>query len=155
MGLMRSGLMIFIMPLYVQLHKKGKSRYEDFGRIEQLGKAFTDGFVHSGEMVKFRKRRHGASSAGIDGDKFVVFNQNHDQVGNRVMGERLSVLVDLEQQKIASAALFLSPYIPLLFMGEEYGEDNPFYYFVSHSDKLLIEQVREGRKDEFKAFMWK
>lgn len=144
----------FHHALYVILDTEGKSRYGDFGKIEQLAKAYTDGFVHSGEFVKFRKRKHGASSSGIPGDKFVVFNLNHDQVGNRVNGERLSMLVDLELQKVASAALFLSPYIPLLFMGEEYGEDNPFYYFVSHSDKKIIKAVREGRRKEFEEYKW-
>lgn len=142
----------FHHALYVLLDKKGKNRYIDFGLFEQLSKAYTDGFVHSGEYVKFRRRRHGASSVGISGDKFVAFNQNHDQIGNRVRGERLSVLVDFERLKVAAAALMLSPYVPMLFMGEEYAEEAPFYYFVSHSDKALIEAVREGRKQEFAAF---
>lgn len=111
--------------------------------------------MHSGEVVKFRRRKHGASSAGIPGDKFIAFNQNHDQVGNRVKGERLSVLVDFERQKLAAATLLLSPYIPLLFMGEEYGEDNPFYYFISHTDEALVKAVREGRKKEFADYKWK
>lgn len=145
----------FHHALYVLLDRKGKGRYADFGRIEQLAKAYTDGFVHSGEMVKFRKRKHGASSAGIAGEKFVVFNQNHDQIGNRVQGERLSVLIDFNLLKVASAALFLSPYIPLLFMGEEYGEDNPFFYFVSHTDEEIVKAVREGRRKEFEGFHWK
>lgn len=144
----------FHHALYVMLHREGKSRYEDFGRIEQLAKAYTDGFVHGGQFVKFRKRLHGSSSAGIPGNKFVAFNQNHDQIGNRVNGERLSELVDVERQKMASAALFLSPYLPLLFMGEEYGEDNPFFYFVSHTDEDLIKAVREGRKKEFEGYKW-
>ena len=142
----------FHHTLYVLLDKNGKSRYNDFGSIEQLAKAYTDGFVHSGEYVNLRKRKHGASSAGIPGDRFVAFNQNHDQIGNRVKGERLSVLVDFERQKLATAALIFSPYIPLFFMGEEYGEDNPFFYFVSHSEPGLIKAVREGRKEEFRSY---
>jgi maltooligosyltrehalose trehalohydrolase len=144
----------FHHALYVLLDKKGKSRYEDFGTMEQLAKAYTDGFVHSGEFVTFRKRKHGASSVGISGEKFVAFNQNHDQVGNRVLGERFPRLVSFDRLRLAAAALFLSPYIPLLFMGEEYGEDNPFFYFVSHSDKSLIKAVREGRKKEFEGYKW-
>lgn len=136
------------------LHHEGKNRYEDFGRIEQLAKAYTDGFVHSGELVKFRMKKHGASSSGIPGEKFVIFNQNHDQIGNRVKGERLSVLVSFDRLKLAAAALFLSPYLPMLFMGEEYGEDNPFFYFVNHTDKQLIEDVRNGRQKEFEAYKW-
>jgi maltooligosyltrehalose trehalohydrolase len=143
----------FHHALYVLLDEKGWGRYIDFGRMLQLAKAYTDGFVHSGEYVKFRKRTHGASSKGIPGDKFIVFNMNHDQVGNRVKGERLSVLADHERLKLAAAALILSPYIPLLFMGEEYGDESPFYYFVSHSDKELIKAVREGGRKDFSAFL--
>jgi maltooligosyltrehalose trehalohydrolase len=144
----------FHHALYVLIHPEGQDRYEDFGRVEQLAKAYKDGFVHSGEFVRFRKRRHGASSAGIPGERFVVFNQNHDQIGNRVRGERLSALVGDDRQKLATAALLLSPYIPMLFMGEEYGEDNPFYYFISHTDKDLVMSVREGRKKEFENYKW-
>lgn len=143
----------FHHALYVILHEEGKDRYADFGSMEQLAKAYTDGFVHSGEYVEARKKRHGASSAGIRGDKFIVFNQNHDQVGNRIGGERLSVLTDFDRQKTAAAALILSPYIPMLFMGEEYGETVPFLYFISHSDQRLIEAVRTGREHEFAAFI--
>jgi len=142
----------FHHALYVILDPKGKERYEDFGALAQLAKAYTDGFVHSGSYVKFRKRRYGSSSAGIKGDKFIVFNQNHDQVGNRVGGERLSCLMGFEQLKVAAAAMLLSPYIPMLFMGEEYGETAPFFYFVSHSEKALIELVRTGRKNEFAQY---
>lgn len=144
----------FHHALFVLLHEDGKSRYEDFGRYEQLAKAYKDGFVHSGEYVTFRKKKHGASSAGIPGEKFVAFNQNHDQIGNRVKGERLSMLVSFPKLKLASAALLMSPYLPLLFMGEEYGEDTPFFYFISHSDEELIKAVKEGRLKEFEAYKW-
>ncbi|MEX2592406.1 MAG: malto-oligosyltrehalose trehalohydrolase [Anditalea sp.] len=144
----------FHHALYVLLDKEGKDRYVDFGKLEQLAKAYTDGFVHSGEYVSFRKRKHGVSSAGVSGDKFVVYNQNHDQTGNRVRGERLDMLVDLERLKIAAAAIFLSPYVPMLFMGEEYADLSPFFYFVSHSDPDLIIAVQEGRKKEFESYNW-
>ena len=138
--------------LYVMLDPAGQDRYADYARIEQLAKAYTDGFVHSGEYVGFRKRTHGASSAGIPGYNFVVFNMNHDQIGNRIKGERLSMLVNFEKQKLAAAALMLSPYIPLLFMGEEYGEDTPFYFFVSHHNPDAVKGVQEGRRKEFEKF---
>jgi len=144
----------FHHALYVVLNKNDQERYADFSRVEQLAKAFTDGFVHAGEFVKFRKRKHGASSAGIAGDRFVVFNQNHDQVGNRVLGERLCQLVDFERVKLGAAAVLLSPYVPMLFMGEEYADKSPFFYFVSHSEPALIKAVQEGRKKEFEAFKW-
>ncbi len=144
----------FHHALYVLLDKEGLKFYEDFGQMQQLVKAYTDGFVHSGEYVKFRKKRFGASSASLLGDRFIVFTQNHDQVGNRVLGERMSKLVDFERLKLSAAALLLSPYIPMLFMGEEYGEEAPFLYFVSHSDAQLIKAVQEGRKEEFSSYKW-
>lgn len=144
----------FHHSLYVLLDKEGQERYADFGQLEQLAKAYTDGFVHSGEYVNFRKRNHGSSSRGLSGDTFVVFNQNHDQIGNRVGGERLCMLVDPERQKLAAAAILLAPYLPMLFMGEEFAADTPFFYFVSHSEKELIEMVVEGRKKEFECYQW-
>jgi maltooligosyltrehalose trehalohydrolase len=128
--------------------------YEDFGTIDQMEKAYRDGFVYSGEYSPFRKRRHGSSSKDRPASQFVVFSQNHDQVGNRMQGERLSSLVSFEALKLAAGCVILSPYLPLLFMGEEYGETAPFLYFVSHSDPNLIEAVRNGRKEEFRAFGW-
>jgi maltooligosyltrehalose trehalohydrolase len=128
--------------------------YQDFGKIEHMAKAFKEGFVYSGRQSKFRKRRHGNSSKDRPAHQFIVFSQNHDQVGNRMLGERLSTLVSFEALKLAAGLVLLSPYIPLLFMGEEYGEDQPFFYFVNHSDAELIEAVRKGRKEEFEAFEW-
>ncbi|MGE5312231.1 MAG: malto-oligosyltrehalose trehalohydrolase, partial [Nitrospirota bacterium] len=128
--------------------------YEDFGEIRHLVKAFRQGFVYSGEYSPYRRRRHGHSSFTIPADRFVVFAQNHDQVGNRPGGERLSWLVSLEALKLAAGMVLLSPSIPLLFMGEEYGEIAPFEYFVNHSDAGLIEAVRGGRRQEFAAFCW-
>lgn len=142
----------FHHALYVLINPPDKERYYDFGTIEQLAKAYNEGFVHSGQWVKFRKRKHGASSAGIPGNKFVVFNQNHDQIGNRADGKRLCMLVNVERMKLAAAAILLAPYVPMLFMGEEYADQSPFYYFVSHSDKALIKAVQEGRRKEFEAF---
>jgi maltooligosyltrehalose trehalohydrolase len=142
----------FHHALYVLLDAKGKERYADFGTLDQLAKAYNDGFVHSGEYVNFRNRKFGRPSTGIPGNKFVVFNMNHDQVGNRVKGERLCMLVDFERTKLGAAAVLLSPYIPMLFMGEEFAVEVPFFYFISHTEKELIEAVREGRKKEFASF---
>jgi maltooligosyltrehalose trehalohydrolase len=128
--------------------------YQDFGRLDQLAKAFREGFVYSGEYSHYRRRRHGSSSHGIPPHHFVAFFQNHDQVGNRHSGDRVSHLVSFEALKLAAGVVILSPFIPLLFMGEEYGETAPFQYFVSHSDPDLIEAVRKGRTEEFSAFRW-
>lgn len=129
--------------------------YIDFGNLQHLVKSIREGFVYSGEYSEFRKRNHGNSSQDRPSDQFVVFSQNHDQTGNRMLGERSTNLVSFESLKLAAGIVLLSPYIPLLFMGEEYGEDTPFVYFISHSDPALIEAVRKGRKEEFKAFQRK
>ncbi len=129
--------------------------YSDFGRTGQVAKAVREGFVYSGQYSGYRTRNHGNSSKDLPGCRFIVFSQNHDQTGNRMLGERLSVLVSFESLKVAAGITLLSPSIPLLFMGEEYGEDNPFLYFVSHSDAALAAAVREGRKREFRRFSWK
>ena len=128
--------------------------YQDFGEFGQLVKAFSEGFVYSGQYSPYRRCRHGDSSRDVPGHKFVVFSQNHDQVGNRMRGERLSQLVPFEGLKLAAGLVLLSPFVPLLFMGEEYGEMAPFQYFISHSDAELVEAVRRGRREEFEAFAW-
>jgi len=126
--------------------------YGDFGLFSDLVKGFREGFVLSGGYSSFRKRRHGSSSAGILPSQLVVFSQNHDQVGNRMAGERSGDHLSLQQLKLAAATVLLSPYVPLFFMGEEYGESAPFPYFVSHGDAELVESVRRGRLEEFAAF---
>lgn len=145
----------FHHSVHTLLTRENTGYYLDFGRIEHLVKSFREGFVYSWEYSAYRKRRYGSSSKDIPANQFVVFIQNHDQVGNRMLGDRLSGLVSFEALKLAAGALFVSPYVPLLFMGEEYAEDSPFLYFVSHSDAGLIEAVRQGRKKEFESFQWK
>jgi maltooligosyltrehalose trehalohydrolase len=126
--------------------------YQDFGSPTDLATAFSRAFVYVGQRSTYRGRSHGSSPAGLDPSRFVVCAQNHDQIGNRMGGERLVSLVGVERDKVASAAVLLSPFLPLLFMGEEYGESAPFLYFVSHGDPGLIESVREGRRREFASF---
>jgi maltooligosyltrehalose trehalohydrolase len=144
----------FHHALHTLLTEDQTGYYQDFGRLGDLVKAFREGFVCSGQYSSYRRRRHGNSSRDIPAGCFVVFAQNHDQVGNRMRGERLSQLVCRERMKLAAGVVFLSPFIPLLFMGEEYGETAPFPYFISHSDADLVEAVRRGRREEFAAFGW-
>ncbi|MBI4279276.1 MAG: malto-oligosyltrehalose trehalohydrolase [Armatimonadetes bacterium] len=144
----------FHHALHTLLTGERAGYYEDFGSLHHLAKAFREGFVYSGEYSPFRRRRHGTSSRAIPAFRFVVCAQNHDQVGNRAGSERLSRLVDFQALKVAAGAVILSPFLPLLFMGEEYGEIAPFPYFVSHSDPALVEAVRRGRREEFTAFQW-
>jgi len=145
----------FHHALHTLLTGEQTGYYQDFGLVQQLVKAFREGYIYSGNYSAYRRRRHGNSSRDIPANQFVVFAQNHDQVGNRLLGERLSSLVPWKGLKLAAGVVLLSPFIPLLFMGEEYGEKAPFLYFVSHSDPGLIEAVRQGRREEFSAFQWR
>ncbi len=129
--------------------------YVDYGTMDHLATAFRKHFVLSGQYSQHRHRRHGNSAAHILPSQFVVFAQNHDQIGNRAQGERLSTLIPIAAQQVVAASVLLSPFIPLLFMGEEYGERSPFQYFIDHGDEHLIEAVRKGRLAEFKPFGWK
>jgi maltooligosyltrehalose trehalohydrolase len=128
--------------------------YADFGGVDMIADALREPFVYAMRYAPSRQRRHGAPSTGIPRDRFVVAIQNHDQVGNRASGDRLSALLSPDQLKLAAALLLLSPYVPLLFMGEEYAETNPFQYFISHGDAQLVEAVCNGRREEFAAFGW-
>jgi maltooligosyltrehalose trehalohydrolase len=129
--------------------------YRDYGSPRTLALALGRGAVFMGERSSYRHRPHGRPFDGVHADQLVVCAQNHDQVGNRMLGERFGALLDHEGRKLAAAAVILSPYLPLLFMGEEHGETNPFLYFVSHGDPALVEAVREGRAREFHRFEWK
>lgn len=126
--------------------------YADFGRCEQLATAMEESFVYSWRYSPFRQRYHGSDARDRPPVQFVVSSRNHDQIGNRMLGERLSVLTSFDGLKLAAATVLLSPYIPLLFMGEEYGEEAPFLYFISHTDADLVEAVRQGRREEFADF---
>lgn len=126
--------------------------YESFGGMEHLATALADGYVYGGRWSAYRRRRHGSSPAAIPARRLLAYSQNHDQVGNRPLGGRLSSLVPFEALKLAAAAVILSPYLPLLFMGEEYGETAPFLYFIDHGDPALVEAVRRGRREEFSDF---
>jgi maltooligosyltrehalose trehalohydrolase len=128
--------------------------YSDFGDVHHLAVTMRNGWFYAGQHSNFRRRRHGNSPAGLSRSSFVVCIQNHDQIGNRARGERLNELVNFEALKLAAGVTVLAPFIPLLFMGEEYGEIAPFQYFTSHGDQALIEAVRKGRQEEFAAFAW-
>jgi len=145
----------FHHSLHALLTGEKSGYYEDFGQAAHYLRALRNGFVYCGEYSGHRKRRHGNWPGDLPPSRFVVFSQNHDQVGNRMEGERLASLVSLEALKLAAGAVILSPSVPLLFMGEEYGERAPFLYFTSHSDADLIDGVRRGRTEEFAAFAWK
>jgi maltooligosyltrehalose trehalohydrolase len=138
----------FHHSLHASLLGSRHGYFGDFGRLEDLGRALSHGFVYQGQYSAYRGRDHGRPPIGVDGRRFVVFIQNHDQVANPYGGARLSTLAWPEQQKLAAAILFCAPSLPLLFMGEEYAEDAPFLFFTSHSDPSIIESTRQGRERE-------
>ena len=141
--------------LHVLLTHERSGYYADYGGgVRQLAKALDHGFAYTGEYSTYRKRKHGNSAHGTRPEQHVVCSQNHDQIGNRLVGERLGQLTSYEGLKLAAATVLLSPFTPLLFMGEEWGEQPPFRYFISHSEPSLVEAVRQGRKAEFAAFGW-
>jgi maltooligosyltrehalose trehalohydrolase len=114
-----------------------------------------DRYAYAGRYSAYRDRIVGRPARDLPYDRFVVCVQNHDQVGNRMLGERLSALTDLEGCKLAAATLLTAPFVPMLFMGEEHGETAPFQFFVSHADPALRDAVRTGRREEFAAFAWR
>jgi maltooligosyltrehalose trehalohydrolase len=122
--------------------------YAEFGRIAQIAKAYRRPYVHDGCYSSFRKRRFGAPADDLPPERFVVFAQDHDQVGNRAYGDRLPG----PARPLAAFCTLLSPFTPMLFMGEEYGEQAPFQFFSDHIDKKIAEATRTGRRQEFAAF---
>lgn len=126
--------------------------YTDFESITHLAKAYKDGYVYDGQYSAERHKTFGKKAEKNPGRQFVVFSQNHDQVGNRKGGERTSQLFSYDMLKLLAGAVMVSPFLPLLFMGEEWGESSPFFYFVSHTEPELIEAVRKGRQEEFASF---
>lgn len=144
----------FHHALHALLTGEHQGYYADFGSLERLARAWRDGMAYTGDYSTYRGRRHGRAAPELGPERFVVCAHNHDQIGNRMFGERLAALVDVESRKLAAACALLSPHLPLLFMGEEYGELAPFLYFIDHGDPDLVEAVRRGRREEFQAFHW-
>ena len=128
--------------------------YMDFNGIEDVAMALRDGYVYQGQYSAHRRRRHGRPPFEVRPEQLVVNSQNHDQIGNRAQGERLSMLLKPVQLKAVAAVTILSPFVPLLFQGEEWGAGTPFFYFTDHLDKELGRLVAEGRRQEFKTFGW-
>lgn len=142
----------FHHALRVAAGEEKKGYYEEFNGIAHLAKAYEQAYVFTGQYSTHRKQFFGSSAKGISGEKFVVFSQNHDQVGNRMLGERSSILFTPDVQRLMAMAVIVSPFTPLLFMGEEWASQKPFCYFVSHGDPDLIAAVRKGRLEEFSDF---
>lgn len=137
--------------LHALLTGESDGYYVDFGTPDHVAKVWERGLAYDGCYSRFRHRRHGNSAANTPRTRFVVGLQNHDQVGNRFDSARLSSLVSSEKQRLGAAMILLSPFTPLLLMGEEYGETTPFPFFCSYLDRSLNRAVGRGRKRDFEA----
>ena len=136
--------------LYAYLTGERGGHLADFGSLADVATAYKEGFVVNGRYSSFHDRHFGASSRGVPAERLVVFAQNHDQVGNRRGSARLASDRSFEELKLLAGAVVLSPYVPLLFMGEEYGETAPFPYFISHSDRELVRPSRRGAGESWR-----
>jgi maltooligosyltrehalose trehalohydrolase len=141
----------FHHALHALLTGERHGYYADFGSTDALAAAHRDAFFLAGRRSLFRKRKHGRAPRGETSERFVVCAQNHDVIGNRRLGERLITLGGVQAQELAAVSVLLSPFTPLLFMGEEYGERAPFRYFVHHGDPAVVEAVRRGRDADLAA----
>ena len=128
--------------------------YVDFGSIAQLAKAIEQAFVYDGIYSGYRRRTHGKPPLGLSRHRFLGYIQDHDQVGNRALGDRISQIAGPERAMMAAALVLTSPFVPMLFQGEEWAASTPFQYFADHEDPELARAVSEGRKREFAAFGW-
>jgi maltooligosyltrehalose trehalohydrolase len=129
--------------------------YDDFGAPETLAKALTGAFVHDGGWSTFRGKPWGAPvPPETDGRRFVVCSQNHDQVGNRALGDRPSRALAPGALAVSAAVVLLGPFTPMLFMGEEWGATTPFQYFSDHEEPELAEAISRGRAREFGGHGW-
>lgn len=145
----------FHHAVHTLLTREQDGYYQGFPpSVGDLARILTSGYLYTGQHSAYRRRKYGLKPKTRNGAQFVISMQNHDQVGNRMMGERLTQLVSPAQVRLAAALMILSPFVPMLFMGEEYGEQAPFQYFTSHGDPDLIEAVRQGRREEFDDFTW-
>jgi maltooligosyltrehalose trehalohydrolase len=140
--------------LHVLLTDEKGGYYVDYGGVKQLAHIYRCGVAFEGEYSPYRKRRHGRSYESVELRHLIVETQNHDQTGNRLLGERLISVAGYDKAKLGAACVLLSPFTPLLFMGEELAAEQPFQYFISHHDPVLVDAVRKGRAEEWKDFSW-
>ncbi len=145
----------FHHALHAVLTGEKDGYYSDFGEIGDLARTLERGFAYDGRYSGFRKRIHGRPICGLSGNRFFGYLQNHDQVGNRALGERIGHLAGPDRLKVGAAIVFFAPFVPMLFQGEEWGASTPFMYFTDHQDPDLGEAVRNGRCREFESFGWR
>jgi maltooligosyltrehalose trehalohydrolase len=144
----------FHHALHAALTGETNGYYSDFGLVEHIARALKDGFVYAGDYSPFRERRHGQPLGEVSGHKLLGYLQNHDQIGNRARGERIGHLCSEGLARIGAALVYISPFVPMLFQGEEWGASAPFQYFTDHQNPELADAVRKGRREEFRQFGW-
>ncbi|WP_158793466.1 malto-oligosyltrehalose trehalohydrolase [Granulicella sp. L60] len=146
----------FHHALFTVIHSGGEEKgyYADFGSIEKLAKSLTNNFVQDGTYSVYRRRSHGRPAEEVSPHKFLGYIQNHDQVGNRAVGDRLEQIVGMDRAKVAAGIVLTAPFIPMIFQGEEYAASTPFQYFADHEDPEMAKAVKNGRQAEFAAFGW-
>jgi maltooligosyltrehalose trehalohydrolase len=144
----------FQHAVFALLTGEREGYYGGYSGIQDLAKTLTEGFVYVGDEPDCKRKAPGESYQWIPADKLIAFSQNHDQIGNRLLGDRLTAIAGFEAAKLAAGIVLLSPYVPLLFMGEEYGETAPFQFFADYQNRELVDAVRVGRKKEFAIFHW-
>ena len=146
----------FHHAVHVNVSGETTGYYEDFGSLEALAKVLVDGYFHDGGYSSFRGRHHGRpiNTGLVHPAALVVCNQNHDQIGNRATGDRLSQTLGYGQLALAAVATLTSPFTPMLFMGEEYGATTPWQFFTSHPEPELGKATAEGRIREFERMGW-
>jgi maltooligosyltrehalose trehalohydrolase len=144
----------FHHALFSLVYTKEKDRgyYGDFGTLGDLHKALKHAYVYDGQYSSYRKSKHGRLAEGLSAHHFIHFDQNHDQVGNRALGERIEHLCGMETAKVTVGLTLMAPYVPMLFMGEEFAASTPFLYFADHEDEEMRKNVAEGRKKDFAQF---
>jgi maltooligosyltrehalose trehalohydrolase len=147
----------FHHALFSVLHSGGgeKGYYVDFGTVAKLAKALTKTFVQDGTYSKYRGRSHGRLVDDLSPHLFLGYIQNHDQVGNRAIGDRVEQIVGMDRAKVAAGVVLTAPFIPMIFQGEEFAASTPFQYFADHEDPEMARAVKTGRRGEFAAFGWK
>ena len=147
----------FHHSLFTVLHKgeSGLGYYDDFGSLADLAKSLTRIFVYDGCFSKYRMRRHGRPVDKLSAHHFLGYIQNHDQIGNRAVGDRIEHIVGLPLAKVAAGLVLTAPFVAMLFQGEEFAASTPFQYFAHHNDPEMAKAVSEGRKRDFAAFGWK
>src|SRR3954451_5664275 len=128
--------------------------YADFGTLEDLAVTLVQGYRYAGNYSRFRQRRHGRLEPGLDGRRLLGYLQNHDQIGNRALGERSPALMSQGRGLIGAAVVLTAPFVPMLFQGEEWAASTPFQYFTDRHDVQVGAAVTKGRREEFAAFGW-